>query len=229
MNAASTTPAVSTVFGQWHRVSQTAADIDVDLEAQVITGARVSCVLPAFPEPARSAAAPTRTPTPTQSRGQSGNNLDNEEDTTTDPVDDFFGVTRPRATRESRHDSYPSVSRVSAVLDGDAPPPYGVDAGELPAYTVAPTEPATLAMYLFKFGFLFPPFWILGAIILVSPLNAPADFEPEKSDAERREVVQLMRTTELRWARRCAWALLVLLVVLGTVAGVVAAVMKSQW
>ena len=117
-----------TVHGSWRRASSSA---DIDLEAQTITGTYAPSALPIAPEPARAAPAPTRTPHDT---------LD------TDAIDDFFGVTRPRATRESQHDSHPS-------LGGDIPPPPYAD-GELPAYSADPnTEPITLAMYLFKFGF----------------------------------------------------------------------------
>ncbi|KAH7882487.1 hypothetical protein F5I97DRAFT_1910761 [Phlebopus sp. FC_14] len=195
-------PRVSTVLGRWHRDSFTPAESD--LEAQVITGSHMSIALPIAPELARAAAAPTRTP---------------EQPSETDPVDDFFGVTRPRATRESRHDSHTSVI-------GDAPPSYA-DATELPAYTVVPAEPVTLAMYLFKFGFLFPPFWILGAVILLSPLTAPADFEPSKPEAERQQLVYIMRKAEVRWAKRCAWVLLCLLVAGSIIAGICVAVMDS--
>ncbi|KIJ63817.1 hypothetical protein HYDPIDRAFT_91553 [Hydnomerulius pinastri MD-312] len=201
----SSTSRVSTVFGNWRRASSTSAD--VDLEAQIITGSHAPFALPSAPEPARAAAAPTRTP----------------EQTSTDPIDDFFGVTRSRATRESRHDSHPSVSSIGDVLP---PPPYA-DASELPAYTLTPTEPVTLAMYLFKFGFLFPPFWILGAIILLSPLTAPADFEPSKSEDERQQLVEIMREAEIKWAKRCAWALLGLVILIGIISGIAVAVMKS--
>ncbi|KAI6142618.1 hypothetical protein BKA82DRAFT_1003365 [Pisolithus tinctorius] len=206
---------ISTVIGHWRGVSQTSMDVDV--EAQTITGYHAPLPSPAIPEQARSAAAPTRTPASAD-----------ETAPTSDPIDDFFGITRPRATRESRHDSYPSVSsRVGVIaMDGEAPPPY-VDGAELPAYTVAAGEPATLAMYLFKFGFLFPPFWILGAMILLSPLHAPAEFEPTKPEAARQELICMMRVAEIRWAKRCAWALLILVLALGVTAGVVVAVMKS--
>lgn len=116
-----------TVHGSWRHASSSA---DVDLEGQTITGAHTSFTLPITPEPARAAAAPNRTP----------------QTATTDAIDDFFGVTRQRATRESQHDSRPSLG------SDISPPPYA-DA-ELPAYSANPnTEPTTLAKYLFKFGF----------------------------------------------------------------------------
>ncbi|KAJ7510471.1 hypothetical protein B0H11DRAFT_2216263 [Mycena galericulata] len=90
---------------------------------------------------------------------------------TTNPVDDFFGYTLASSrTRDSRHDLANSP-RQSLPL---APPPYD----EAPEYTQKPKEPVTLAMYLFKFGFLFPPFWIMGIVILLSPLRAPPAATP---------------------------------------------------
>ncbi|KAJ6468389.1 hypothetical protein C8R45DRAFT_938303 [Mycena sanguinolenta] len=132
---------------------------------------------------------------------------------TTNPVDDFFGLARTSSrTWDSRSEC-------------DVPPAY-VDA---PEYTLRVQEPVTLAMYLFKFGFLFPPFWILGVIILLSPLRAPTPattpgaWLPEKTDAERLVILNRMRTTELKWARRCLYALLALIhIVIAIVIGVVA-------
>ncbi|KAG1729514.1 uncharacterized protein EDB91DRAFT_1159424 [Suillus paluster] len=189
----STSSRFSNVFGTWRKASA----------HKPLPGTRASFALPAATQAAHFAAAPTRTP--------------EQNDNTTDPMDDFFGVTRTRATHESRHDSY---------APREAPPPYA-DATELPAYSSTPAEPVTLAMYLFKFGFLFPLFWVLGAIILLSPLKAPADFEPTKSEVERQELVQIMRETEIKWAKRSAWALLIFLIVIGIIAGAIIGVLRS--
>lgn len=206
----SASPRISSVFGNWRKAS--ISSVDTDLEAQTVTGAHAPFTLPTATRAAHSAAAPTRTPQ------QNGN--------TTDYMDDFFGITRTRATHESRHDSYVTPSRISMALDGEAPPPYA-DVTEPPAYSSTPAEPVTLAMYLFKFGFLFPPFWVLGAIILLSPLKAPADFEPAKSEDERRELVCIMRDAEVKWAKRSAWALLIFLIVIGIIAGAIIGVLRS--
>lgn len=74
---------------------------------------------------------------------------------------------------------------------------------------------------------VFPPFWLLGALILASPLRAPVDFEPTKTDAERQELVGAMRKVELKWAKRCAWALVVLGIIIGIMTGVAVAIMKT--
>ncbi|KAF9063073.1 hypothetical protein BDP27DRAFT_1232731 [Rhodocollybia butyracea] len=88
---------------------------------------------------------------------------------------------------------------------------------EPPAYSSSGSnEPVTLAMYLFKFGFCdILPFWIVGACILFSPLRQPQPSSgapstvwlPEKTPAEREEILQKMRGTEIKWAKRCLIAL----------------------
>ncbi|KAJ7284555.1 hypothetical protein C8J57DRAFT_1431967 [Mycena rebaudengoi] len=143
---------------------------------------------------------------------------------TTNPVDDFFGYTLSSSrTRESRHDQ-----RIS-IAESAAPPPY-VDA---PEYTQRPTEPVTLAMFLFKFGFLFPPFWIMGVIILMSPLRAPpaatpsTSWLPEKTESERQAIIDRMRAAELKWAKRCLYALLALVLVAAVIGVAAWATLRS--
>jgi len=88
-------------------------------------------------------------------------------------------------------------------------------------------------MYLFKFGFLFPPFWIMGVVILLSPLRAPpaatpsAVWLPEKTDAERQVIIERMRTAELKWAKRCLYALVVLVLAAAVIAVAVWAALRS--
>ncbi|KAF4564857.1 hypothetical protein EYR40_011030 [Pleurotus pulmonarius] len=151
--------------------------------------------------------------------------------TTTSPIDDFFG-----STRGSRHDRRFSVS---SNKEDDLPSYSDVEAHAPPSYSQrGHKEPVTLAMYLFKFGFLFPPFWILGALILVSDLRAPNAEEttlpppspsngsddghlswlPDKTPAERAAIVQRIRYTEVKWAKRCL-AALAFLCALGLAAG----------
>ncbi|KAJ7625437.1 hypothetical protein B0H17DRAFT_1340292 [Mycena rosella] len=96
---------------------------------------------------------------------------------------------------------------------------FGVAAHFIPdKYAMRAAEPVTLAMYLFKFGFrAIPPFWIMGVIILLSPLRAPAP-----TAAERALILKRMRTVELKWARRCLYALLGLIhIIIALVIGVV--------
>lgn len=145
-------------------------------------------------------------------------------------VDDFFGV----RTHDSRHSA--PVVRTSVVSNSDLPPAYtfpsssqyAEDSDELPTYSPTPTTaPTTLASYLFTFGFLFPPFWVLGALILLSPLSPPEGWEhEEKSEEEKAVLVRIVRDAECRWAWRCVWALLGLALVVAVVIGVVLGIRK---
>ncbi|KAG7094103.1 hypothetical protein E1B28_007720 [Marasmius oreades] len=127
---------------------------------------------------------------------------------------------RPARTQESR-----SMPSRNLDLEADiAPPAYQ----EPPEYTKKSAQPPTLAEHLFKFGFLFPPFWILGSLILLTPLRAPdpssttssfCAWLPEKTEAERAIIVSRLRKVELFWAWRCLFALLVI-VCLAVAAGV---------
>ena len=60
---------------------------------------------------------------------------------------------------------------------------------------------------------VFPFFWLAGIVILISPLSAPGGWEPTKSEAERQELIFLLRKTEKKWAKRCLVAFLVLIVI----------------
>ncbi|KAL0576497.1 hypothetical protein V5O48_005472 [Marasmius crinis-equi] len=146
------------------------------------------------------------------------------------PTDAFFGYTFSSVS-ESRHDRRISSSDVDLELGmacetspDIAPPPYV----EPPEYTKS-AEPITLAKYLFKFGFLFPPFWIMGALILLTPLRAPDEdindptsphaWLPEKTEAEKAAIISHLRKAELSWAWRCLFALLIV-TFLGVAAGI---------
>ncbi|KAH9835293.1 uncharacterized protein C8Q71DRAFT_724628 [Rhodofomes roseus] len=180
-----------------------------DLEAQTISGTHEHFNVQLPTPPAARLHAPRTRP----SNAEEGTNA----------VDDFFGASSsrrsPRGTQDSRHDTM-SLPVHHDDSGSDAPPPYSYSS-EPPAYTRYVEHP-TLAMYLFKFGFLFPLFWIAGALVLISPLRAPQDWELSKTDAERQELIESMRRTEIKWARRCliaifALALVVLAVVLAAV------------
>ncbi|PPQ84462.1 hypothetical protein CVT26_007393 [Gymnopilus dilepis] len=143
-----------------------------------------------------------------------------------DPLDASFGYTLSSSrTHESRHDEH-RLSLSSEV----APPPYAAEAGiPLPEYSLRAPEPVTLAMYLFFFGFLFPPFWFFGAFILCSPLREPPTssedgtpaWMPEKTEEERKEMIANLRAVELKWAKRCLYALLAV-VMTAVIAGLLA-------
>ena len=76
---------------------------------------------------------------------------------------------------------------------------------------------------------VFPPFWIFGAFILMSPLREPPTnttdsvpaWMPEKTEDERKEIIATLREIELKWAKRCLCAILIFiaLAVSGGLAG----------
>ncbi|KAF9445990.1 hypothetical protein P691DRAFT_777171 [Macrolepiota fuliginosa MF-IS2] len=126
---------------------------------------------------------------------------------------------------DSRHDRRLSVTSEAQTL----PPAYSESHKDVVPEYSATYEPATLAMYLFRFGFLFPPFWIMGALILFTPLRAPTStiqdeetgmgWLPEKTEAEKQAFISHIRKAELKWAKRCLVALVIFAVVVGIVAG----------
>lgn len=133
-----------------------------------------------------------------------------------DPLDAFFG----RAVNPLG-DAAPAEPHTH-----DIPPPPYTEAAKPPSYT-AVAEPPTLAMYLFRYGFLFPFFWLAGAFILVNPLQLPTadeNWEPGKTEEEKAALLDLLRKTELKWARRClaAVALLIVAICAGVLIGVLA-------
>ncbi|KAH9943519.1 hypothetical protein B0H21DRAFT_695578 [Amylocystis lapponica] len=187
---------VRSVFGSWRKAASPAS---TDVEAQVVVGTNESF----------DTALPL--PIPTAHIRDSRTRLEAEEGT--DPVDDFFGVVHssPRPTRTGTRDS-----RHDGALERDTLPPPYASVSELPAYTAA-AEPQTLAKYFFLFGFLFPLFWLAGSLILVSSLRAPAEWEIEKTEAEREQLIADMRRMEVKWAKRCLLALSVLLLAIAVV------------
>ncbi|KAH9852457.1 hypothetical protein C2E23DRAFT_687555, partial [Lenzites betulinus] len=141
-------------------------------------------------------------PQPIPARTHAARSNASVDETTSNVIDDFFGASRRAGTRDSRHDD----ARAATPADVEAAPPSYEMSLEPPAYSAVSDQP-TLAMYLFKFGFLFPLFWIAGAFILLSPLQAPEDWETTKPEYERAEMIASMRRAEVKWAKRCLYAL----------------------
>ncbi|KAG9095251.1 hypothetical protein FRC06_009985 [Ceratobasidium sp. 370] len=126
-----------------------------------------------------------------------------------------------------------SLGDLAAQRQGGAPPQYY--APPAPSYETV-EDPITLASYLFRYGFFFPLFWLVGAFIIISDLqqdpNSLCNVEaqpssPPKSPYElqlKREEMALLRLAELKWAWRCAYAfaiwftlfIIALAVVIGT-------------
>ena len=74
---------------------------------------------------------------------------------------------------------------------------------------------------------MFPLFWVAGAFILLSPLRAPSDWEATKPEYERQEIIESMRRTETKWAKRCLYALLVLAITVAAIVTTALLVMRS--
>ncbi|KAI9432960.1 hypothetical protein H4582DRAFT_2082792 [Lactarius indigo] len=133
-------------------------------------------------------------------------------------VNTYFAISSPtfsRGTIYSRHDRPPAPS--SFPLSEHLPPPYEYPPSEdltsedeearLPSYSehIGPCDddkPFLLAKFLFKYGFVFPPFWFLSIIILLIPLTPPSTRELDKSPVERATLLRHTRATERLWAHR---------------------------
>jgi len=91
-------------------------------------------------------------------------------------------------------------------------------------------EPVTWPAISFKIGFLFPLFWVFGALTLITPRGSLdrifmpwfKDFAPSADswlntlqvEAEKEEYLGRMRVAEIRWAKRCLYALSLLLLLI---------------
>jgi hypothetical protein len=61
---------------------------------------------------------------------------------------------------------------------------------------------------------VFPPFWIMGLIILGSELRPTTGWEADKTEDEKVLLLAEMRKAEVKWARRCVYALLTLITII---------------
>ncbi|KAL4071540.1 hypothetical protein V8B97DRAFT_400376 [Scleroderma yunnanense] len=120
-----------------------------------------------------------------------------------DALTDFFGGRgqRVRAQQQQQQPRQPRQHR--------APPPYSPDwdGEKLPTYTQSDSEPNTVARQMFKYGFLFPLFWVIGVYFLVAPMRVSPDWEQDKTEEEKEKILSDLRQTEAKWAKRCLWAL----------------------
>ncbi|WVR09757.1 hypothetical protein IAU60_006833 [Kwoniella sp. DSM 27419] len=110
-----------------------------------------------------------------------------------------------------------------------APSPTGWSTDELPLYTEdTRTEPLTLARGLWLWGFLCPLLWFLGMCILWIPLR-PVEEELDLERAQKiQEMITILRRTELKYAKRCMWALLSFLAILLSIIGIAMAVVLAR-
>ncbi|KAH7334538.1 hypothetical protein B0J17DRAFT_720929 [Rhizoctonia solani] len=108
-----------------------------------------------------------------------------------------------------------TAERAQAPAEPESPPYYQ----PAPSYETV-EDPVTLASYLFKYGFVFPLFWLVGAFIIISDLHHEScsesylEAQPPSPTAPKniyelqlkREEMALLRLAELKWAWRCAYA-----------------------
>jgi hypothetical protein len=98
------------------------------------------------------------------------------------------------------------------------PPPYTPDF-PAPKYS----EPRTFAQDLFYFGFIFPLFWVVGALIMCISLKPVPEEICGKSLEEQAAQLEIVRKVELKWARRSLYAFCSFLFLIGTLIGALAA------
>ncbi|KAG8925831.1 hypothetical protein FRC03_006155 [Tulasnella sp. 419] len=134
--------------------------------------------------------------------------------------DDFFGTPRRSPSppssgngRRNRAGTGRPTPSTTASLSSSSPPPYGTPDYPAPAYEEI-QEPLTIAKYLFRYGFVFPPFWFIGTMILFMRLPPTPEGECGKTAEEQAEELAILRRAELRWSRYCAAALVLFLVAL---------------
>jgi len=155
-------------------------------------------------------------------------------------------------TRLHGHSEIPLSSRqreddTTSVQASEAPaealPAYRADNPPIYSHREPKNEePSTWSLVCFKLGFLFPPFWLCGALVLVTPQGTIArifdswfqDFAPSadswchdglQTEAEKEAY---LRSVEIRWAKRCLFALSLLMAFVIAVAAVIIAVTKVQ-
>jgi len=115
----------------------------------------------------------------------------------------------PKPPRHNAPAAYDFRLSRSSSASSLAPPPYVNENGsdeQVPEYG-RQEEVKTMARALFLYGFLFPPFWILGSLILITPLTPDPSWHNTKPEEQIQVILQAMRTAERRWAWRCVIAL----------------------
>ncbi|WVQ63593.1 uncharacterized protein L199_001746 [Kwoniella botswanensis] len=113
----------------------------------------------------------------------------------------------------------------TAGLGGHQSPTFTLQSSdELPCYAEeTQTEPKTLARALWKWGWICPLLWIIGMCIMWIPLK-PVEEESDPEKAQKlEEMIVILRKTEMKYAKRCAYgtlgfsALLITIIVIAIV------------
>jgi len=146
---------------------------------------------------------------------------------------------RQREDDRDRTSVHASLAEALPAYRADIPPRYsrrleGNDSG----------EPLTWPAISFRIGFLFPPFWLFGALTLITPRGSldrifmPCfeDFAPSanswldtlQTEAEKEEYLARIRVAEKRWAKWCLFAFSLLLFFIAAAAGTAIGVSRLQ-
>jgi len=141
--------------------------------------------------------------------------------------------------RTSVHASEASVAEALPAYRGraDNPPKYSLRLGRNDS-----GDPLTWPAISFRIGFLFPLFWLFGALTLITPQGLSdrifmpwfKDFAPSadswlntlQTEAEKEEYLARMRVAEIRWAKWCLFAFSLFLLIVAVIAGTAVGISK---
>ncbi|CUA71726.1 PH and SEC7 domain-containing protein 1 [Rhizoctonia solani] len=141
------------------------------------------------------------------------------------PQDAVFSNIVPAMTTEGEELAQALVA-MGFISTDHAPAQSRAEPDSPPYYQPAPSyeaveDPITLASYLFKYGFVFPLFWLVGAFIIISDLHHEStssssylESQPPSPTAPKdiyelqlkREEMALLRLAELKWAWRLPYS-----------------------
>jgi len=144
-----------------------------------------------------------------------------------------------RQPEDDRNSVHASEASALPAYRADNPPRYTQTLGRCDS-----GEPITWPAISFRIGFLFPIFWVFGALTLITPQGSLdrifmpyfKDFAPSahswldhlQTEAEKEEYLARMRVAERRWAKWCLFALCMLLCIIVAAVGTVVGVSRMQ-
>jgi len=145
----------------------------------------------------------------------------------------------PRQLEDNRISVNASEGRDAEALPAyraDNPPRYSPRRRDL-------SEPLTWPAISFRIGFLFPLFWVFGALTLITPQGSLdrvfmplfKDFAPSpntwldtlQTEAEKEEYLARVRVAEIRWAKWCLLALCLLLLLVLAAVGIIVGISRG--
>jgi len=149
----------------------------------------------------------------------------------------------PMSSRQREYDR--TSVHASESNDAEALPAYRTD--NPPRYSHRrhdAAEPTTWPMISFRIGFLFPLFWLFGALTLITPQGSLdrifmpwfKDFAPSfdswrdtlQTEAEKEAYLARILVAEKKWAKRCLYAFSLLLCFAVAIAVTIVGVTRVQ-